>query len=161
MPSELIRMLQLDYLYPPFLEALLSAVAECKMLGYPYKCYSGFRSTDAQRILHEAYIAGGPRAAPAGLSAHNYGLAIDCALLLPTGKLSWAEKDYEMLLKILPKHGLLSGKAFKDLPHVQWPGYVTGKQLLPLKSMYNAATGSELVKLKAVWQKIDTGVEKT
>jgi peptidoglycan L-alanyl-D-glutamate endopeptidase CwlK len=125
------------------------------MLGYRYKCYSGYRSHDEQRKLYEAYLAGGAKAAPPGLSAHNYGLAIDCALISKAGTLSWSGGDYETLLKVLPKHNLLSGRTFSDTPHVQWPGYVDGRQLLPLKKRYNAANGNELEKLIAVWATLE------
>lgn len=155
MPTALVRMLNLSYLYPPFLGELLNCLSECQMLGYPYKCYSGYRATDEQRKLYEAYLAGGAKAAPAGLSAHNYGLAVDCALLEPSGRLTWDKDKYETLIKVIPKHNLISGQSFGDLPHVQYPGYVSGAQLLPLKSVYNAANGNETSKLKAVWEHID------
>jgi peptidoglycan L-alanyl-D-glutamate endopeptidase CwlK len=156
MPSDLLRRLNLDYLYPPFLEELLSLLAECRMMGYDYKCYSGFRATDEQRKLYEAYLAGGAKAAPAGLSAHNYGLAVDCARVVGSGKLSWAKEDYGMLLKVLPKHHLVSGASFSDLPHVQWPDYVSARQLLPLKQAYNVSKGTEPERLKAVWKTLKT-----
>lgn len=155
MSSDLVRMLNLDYLYPLFLEKLLDALTECRLLGYNYKCYSGYRSHDEQRKLYEAYLAGGSRAAPAGLSAHNYGLAVDCARIVEGGKLSWDPEHYDTLLKILPKHSLMSGRNFKDLPHVQWPSHVTGKDFLKLKTVYNAASGDELSRLKAVWEFLD------
>ncbi len=158
MPSSLVRMLNLDYLYPPFLQELLNFLAECRMLGYEYKCYSGFRATDEQRKLYEAYLAGGAKAAPPGLSAHNYGLAIDCARLMPSGKVSWDKADYDMLLKVIGKHRLVSGASFGDLPHVQWPDYVSARQLLPLKQLYNATSGEELSRLKSVWTSLSPKV---
>lgn len=144
-------MLDLDRLYPPFLESLLDCLTECRMLGVDYKVYSGHRPFDEQAKLYEAHLKGGPRAAPPGLSAHNYGLAVDCAKRLPNKKLSWEPKDYDTLLAVLPKHGLLSGKNYKDLPHVNWPKYERAQELLPLKVVYNATFGDELSKLRAVW----------
>lgn len=155
MPSSLVRMLNLDYLYPSFLERLLNLLAECRGFGYEYKCYSGFRATDEQRKLYEAYLAGGARAAPAGLSAHNYGLAVDCARVVVGGKLSWAKEDYSKLLELVPKHALVSGASFGDMPHVQFPGLVSAHELLPLKALYNLEVGKpELERLKAVWASI-------
>lgn len=49
----------------------------------PYNWYvmEGFRSFARSKQLYDAYIAGtGPKAAPPGSSAHNYGLAIDVVL---------------------------------------------------------------------------------
>lgn len=41
----------------------------------------GYRSIERSNQLYQAYVNGtGPRAAPGGKSAHNYGLAIDVAL---------------------------------------------------------------------------------
>lgn len=158
MPKDLWKgSVNLDYLYPPFLEAVLNLQTECRMLGVDYKVYSGFRPHDEQRELYDKYLKGGPLAAPAGLSSHNYGLAVDCARLQANKLLSWTEDDYDVLLRTIPKHGLVSGASFKDLPHVQWPGYVSARQLLPLKVLFNSTTGDELTKLKAVWSKLDSG----
>lgn len=151
MPTQLWhRSVDMDRLYSPFLEAVLALQAECVASGYSYKVYSGHRPFDEQQALYEAHLKGAPRAAPPGLSAHNYGLAVDCARLLPDGKLSW--DAYEVLEMLVSKHGLVTGKSFGDRPHLQWPGYVSGAQLRPLKVIYEAASGTELDKLKAVWQ---------
>lgn len=154
MPADLLTMVNLDLLYPPFLEALLNCLVECRMLGVDYKVYSGHRPTDEQAKLYELHLKGGPRAAPPGLSTHNYGLAVDCAKRLHNGKLSWDGKDYDTLLAVLPKHGLKSGKSYNDLPHINWPKYERARELLPLKVVYNATQGDELTKLKAVWEKL-------
>lgn len=151
MPSDLVSRLNLDYLYPPFLERLLSFLAECRMLGYDYKCYSGYRSMDEQRKLYEAYLAGGAQAAPPGLSAHNYGLAVDCARRMSNGKLTWDKGEYVMLLKVLPKHDLKSGVGYSDRPHINFPKYVSARQLLPLKAKYSATSGTDLERLKQIW----------
>jgi peptidoglycan L-alanyl-D-glutamate endopeptidase CwlK len=155
MPADLLTMVNLDLLYPPFLEALLNCLTECRMLGVDYKVYSGHRPTDEQAKLYEIHLKGGPKAAPPGLSAHNYGLAVDCAQRLPNKKLTWDIKSYDTLLTVLPKHGLLSGKAYNDLPHINWPEYESARQLLPLKVVYNATVGDEPTKLKAVWSHIE------
>ena len=40
----------------------------------------GWRSRDEQSALFEVFRAGGPKAAPPGYSAHEFGLAVDVAL---------------------------------------------------------------------------------
>ncbi len=152
-PSYLFhKSVNLDLLYPPFLEALLDCLMECHLLNSSYKVYSGHRPFEEQEELYKKHLQGGPRAAPPGLSAHNYGLAIDCARIV-AGKLSWDAKDYAEMEATAPKHGLITGKSFNDQPHVQFPGYVTGAQLLPLKALYSGMTqGDELSKLKLVWE---------
>lgn len=158
-PSYLFhKSVNLDLLYPPFLEALLNLLMECHLKGSSYKVYSGSRSFDEQTELYEKHLQGGPRAAPAGLSAHNYGLAIDCARLV-AGKLSWDSADYKMLEETVSKHGLITGAPFNDRPHVQWPAYVNARQLLPLKALHASVQGDAADKLKAVWSFLDSGAK--
>lgn len=45
----------------------------------------GFRSFAAQDALYQKHLAGGPLAAPPGHSAHEHGLAVDVAELVPSG----------------------------------------------------------------------------
>lgn len=156
-PSYLFhKSVNLDLLYPPFLEALLNLLMECHLQGSSYKVYSGHRGFDEQTELYEKHLQGGPRAAPAGLSAHNYGMAIDCARLV-AGKLSWDPSDYKVLEETVGKHGLITGASFNDRPHVQWPGYVNARQLLPLKALYASVQGGMADQLKAVWAHLDSG----
>lgn len=154
MPKALFsNKVSLDYLNPTFLERLLNLLAEARMLGYEYKVYSGYRSIDEQRVLYKLYLGGGSKAAPPGLSAHNYGLAIDCGRWLG-GKVSWLDDDLKLLGQLAPKHKLVWGGTFADQPHIQMPLYVTGPQLLPLKTIWSQTQGDELTKLKAVWATI-------
>lgn len=156
MPTELVKRINLDYLYPVFLARLLDCLAECSSLGADYVVYSGFRAFDEQKKLWDAFVAGaGPRAARPGASAHNYGLAVDCALRLPPRALSWDKHHYNTLLKVLPNHGLKSGQLYNDLPHINFPQYENATQLLPLKQILLNTAGSNLVKLKTVWGHID------
>ena len=145
----------LDYLHPEFLRRLLDLLAEARLLGYTYKVYSGYRSTDEQRVLHKLYLQGGNKAAPAGLSAHNYGLAIDCGRLMPDGKVSWLDADLEPLRELCLKHTLDWGGFYADKPHIGLPGFVNGAQLLPLKQVYNNTLGDERTKINAVWATVD------
>lgn len=70
--------------------------------------------------------------AKGGQSIHNYGLAIDFALLVDGKEISWDTlKDYDgdgkadwmEVVNIFVKHaGMWGGnwKSFKDLPHIEW-----------------------------------------
>jgi peptidoglycan L-alanyl-D-glutamate endopeptidase CwlK len=77
--------------------------------------------------------------APAGLSAHNYGLGVDFVRMVGVTP-SWHEGDYATLGEEAAKVGLEWGGHWRepDRPHVQWPGYVTTQQLLPLRKVYLA-----------------------
>ena len=80
--------------------------------------------------------------AKAGQSYHNYGLAVDFALVIK-GKTTWNEKDpsWAMVVNIFKKHGFtwggdFAGK-FKDYPHFEQKFGHTWKDLLVL---HNAGT---------------------
>ena len=80
MPTDLVKQLNLDLLYPPFLEKALALLATCREKGTDYVAYSGYRPFAEQDTLYKAFKAKtGGIAAPPGLSAHQYGLAMDVA----------------------------------------------------------------------------------
>lgn len=65
-------------LLPSFVEDINELLEPSEFAWYVTE---GFRSIERSNVLYAAYKAGtGPRAAPGGSSAHNYGLAIDVAL---------------------------------------------------------------------------------
>lgn len=77
--------------------------------------------------------------ADAGQSYHNYGLAIDFALLIDGKQISWdASKDFDQdgvadwleVVKIFVNAGWKWGKAFNDLPHLEKSFGYSWKQLL-------------------------------
>jgi hypothetical protein len=89
----------------------------------------GFRSLAEQNALWLAYQAGGPKAAPPGKSAHNYGLAVDVALdgspapgLQPDWDTSHA--GWIWLFDAVFRHPRLhSGRSFSDSDHVERLGW--------------------------------------
>lgn len=147
----LIR-LDLSLLYPPFLDRLrlmLAAmngdyVATCGTRTFAQQARDYFqgRTMPGRIITH----------APAGLSAHNYGLAVDFVRMVGITP-SWAEADYEALGAAAEAVGLAWGGdfTFVDAPHVQWPGYVTAQELAPLRSVYVAAQDNDEDPLAAAW----------
>jgi hypothetical protein len=100
----------------------------------PYDWYvlSAYRSLAEQEVLYAKYQAGGPRAAPPGRSAHNFGLAIDVVLdadsakpgLQPTWDINL--KGWIWLKAHCAAHPRLkSGWSFGDWPHIEavnWKG---------------------------------------
>ncbi len=160
MPANLVSRINLDLLYPPFVQALLDLLSEAQGYNVVYFATSGFRSVEDQRALYDKYLAGGPRAAPAGLSAHNYGLAVDLARRLGPAGVDWSDKAFLPLKDLCAKHGLIWGGTFKDGPHVQWPGFVSAPQLLPLKGRWIISKSTEPAlsdqeRLKDIWASID------
>ena len=84
--------------------------------------------------------------AAAGLSFHNYGLAIDIVLIIDGKEASWDEKrdfdadgvsDWQEIVHIFKQHGWEWGGDWKftDTPHFQ---KVFGKSVRDLLALYNA-----------------------
>lgn len=67
---------------PDLLDQSFRKDVEQFLQASPYRWWVsyGYRSLEEQAELYKVYQAGGPRAAPAGRSAHNYGLAVDVVL---------------------------------------------------------------------------------
>lgn len=142
MPTDLVARIDLDLVYPPFLARALDLVAACRARGTDYFALFGFRSYAQQAAMHAAWKAGtGGRAAPAGQSAHNFGLAIDfCADSSPAPGLQpvWHAVAYNVLGEEARRAGLVWGGSFGDRPHVQLAGYVTGAHLAPVRVAFEA-----------------------
>jgi len=95
----------------------------------------GYRTMRRSNDLFIAYrLQGGPRAAPGGLSPHNYGYAIDVALdgdpIKPGLQAIWDVKNpaWLRLVAAIWKHPRLrSGRWYSDWPHIErlnWKDYV-------------------------------------
>lgn len=147
-------------LYAPFLARLLAVLSACQSRGALYYATSGQRGMEAQRKLHLAHLAGGPKAAPAGLSAHQYGIAVDVA---PDSDVAtpglqgpdYSARAYAILVEECAAGGLVNGGSFGDLPHVQWPGFVSGAQLMRLRDLWRATDGPDADRMRAVWRYLD------
>lgn len=164
MPADLFSRCNLDLIYPPFLAVALEVIAECRRYGSEYWATRGCASFAEQDAKYaQGRTAPGPivTAARGGSSAHNYGLAFDFTADGDTVTQGlqpfWNSNAYDMLGLKAEKSELVWGGHWTkpDRPHVQWAGYVTGKELEPLRLKYLAAKGTELEKLQAVWKYID------
>ena len=145
----------LDYAHPEFLTRLMDLLADAASQGQEFYVTELYRSISRSDALYQAYLKGGPRAAPGGVSAHNYGIAADvCADASPDPGLqpSWDPKRYALLATLCPKHRLAWGGRFGDSPHIGLPGYESGKDLALLYQQYMRAQGDDLARLKYVWQ---------
>lgn len=160
MPADLLRRINLDLIFPPLLDRLFRVLAACRSRKADYVATSGFRSFAEQFHLRQAYLEGkGGRAAPAGQSAHQFGLAVDfCrdADIQQAGlQPDWRAEAYAILGEEAEREGLVWGGRFRDHPHVQWPKYVTGVELAPLVAEWKrkrGTTGGPLPILRDVWQ---------
>ena len=137
MPKLNFARVDLDRVYLPFVAVALEVVARCEARGATYVATFGFRSVEEQAELRRLFLAGkGGKAAPGGLSAHNYGIAFD---FVRDGDArvgvqpDWRLPAYKVLGEEAVKAGLIWGGSFGDAPHVQWPGYVSAVQLGSLR----------------------------
>lgn len=144
-------------LYPAFLDRLSAALSACNDAGADYVATLGFRTWSEQaRIYFQGRTTPGPIVthAPPGFSSHNYGLAVDVCRMFDGNVVSWDPQDYELLGEEAEKVGLVWGGRWTnpDRPHVQWPGYVTEAELMPLKHLWQLATAkTEAEQLATVW----------
>lgn len=152
--------LNLDLVYPPFLERLLELKARCAARGANYLSTCLLRTVEESDILHQIYLAGGPRAAAGGQSSHNFGLASDEALIVkpaPGRVVRWGSADFDVLGEEAALLGLHWGVSYGDKPHISWPGFVSGQELVPLLRLWqaniqdNTLPGAPLPRLKKVW----------
>lgn len=161
MPADLLQRVNLDLIYPEFLCRVLDMLAACRTRGVDYWATRGTATWLEQHKLRLAYLEGkGGRAAQAGYSQHNYGLAIDFAPDADTTREGlqpvWDSKAFDVLVDECAKHGLVSGRSFGDAPHVGWPGWEGSLKLSVLLNISTRTQGSQLDKLKAVWAYLDS-----
>lgn len=157
MPSELLnaKRINLDLLYPPFLEKVINVLARCRARGADYYIISGTRTWDEQQ---ELYNQGRTKPgkivtnARPGYSFHNFGLAVDCARDKDLDRKGlqpdWNLESYRILAEEVKEEGLDSGFywKFKDAPHIQ-PVFPKGI-LRTFRELY--AKGG----YKAVWENL-------
>lgn len=126
---------------PDLLEPQFRADVEQLLADSPFSWVvtSGYRGIPEQRVLYAKYRAGGPRAAPPGKSAHNYGLAIDVVpdgdVVTPGLQPDWQPNPgdawYWLRDAIRPHPRLRHGSHFGDWPHVEVYRWVRHKNWQP------------------------------
>lgn len=92
---------------------------------YPWYVTSGWRGMKEQADLYMKYVHGGPKAAPPGKSAHNFGLAVDVVLDDPNKnglQMLWSIKlpGWIWLKAAVWKHPRLHSLwSIGDWPHIE------------------------------------------
>lgn len=150
-------------LYQPFLLVLKLLLDEAASAGNQYWGISGYRSYIDQAKLYDqgrttpgAIVTNGKP----GFSSHQFGLACDiCADgdIERTGlQPDYKPESYAAIGPLALKHGLVWGGNWstKDLSHLQWPGYVTGSDLAPLRKCYESSG------MPAVFEYVSKGAPK-
>lgn len=98
----------------------------------------GFRTREEQEALYRKHLTGGPKAAPPGQSAHEWGLAVDVVLdadpVLPGLQPTWNVKlaGWVWLFAAVAAHPRLkSGVKFGDGGHIERVDWRTYKGWVP------------------------------
>ncbi len=114
--------------HPKVREDLSNILIECEKANTPIRYIFVLRTTAEQTDLYNRYKAGGPKAAPPGLSYHEYGLAVDFCLYHKDGSISFSFKedldndkiaDWTEVLNIFKKYGWINGASFGDNDHCE------------------------------------------
>ena len=135
---------RINKLHPKIREEVRSLVeqANAALTGNAQvRIVQGYRTFSEQDILYKQR----PKVtnAKAGQSYHNYGLAIDFALLIDGKQISWdAAKDWDgdkqsdwlEVVLLFTKAGYKWGKAFNDLPHLEKSFGKNWRDLLALRN---------------------------
>lgn len=141
MPTGPFRRLNLDLIFPPFRMACFELIARCEKEGASYEAIFGHRSFEEQGRMYRAWQDGkGGRAAPPGLSGHQYAICEDFARdkdpAKPGLQADWTDPAYEPLGRHATAMGLHWGVSYSDRLHIGWPGYVRADELRPLQTIY-------------------------
>lgn len=110
---------------------LLGFLGACSAHGLVLTGTEGYRDPARSDQLYAEWMASGqkgPRAAPGGKSAHNFGCAVDF-LALRNGQVvqSSQEPEYALMEELAPRYSLKTLRALNDAGHVElkdWAEYV-------------------------------------
>ncbi len=169
MPVELIsKSVDLDLIYPGFVEPMLDVLARCKARGVNYYWTSGTRFIDEQRVLRARYLRrvyiqnlapafltpalkaelagllklGAGRAAAAGYSGHQFGFAGDFTHDSDLAKAGlqpdWVAENYVVLREEIERAGGLAS------------GWGYGDK--PHANLKGTTTGDELAVYRRIWR---------
>jgi len=106
-----------------FYGMLLGFLGGCLAHGLTLKATEGYRDPARSDQLYAEWMASGmrgPRAAPGGKSAHNFGCAVDF-LAFRNGQpvKQSSEPEYGLMEEIAPRYGLRTLRALNDGGHVE------------------------------------------
>lgn len=162
MPAELVSRIDLDLIYPPFLERFLDVLAACRARGATYVATQGYRTPEEQLTLwRKGRNAAGSVVRPSQVvtrlrfGPHCAGAAVDSVFDLDDAaglQPGWKIDHYDILAEEAERVGLEAGRrwrGFPDGPHVQLP-LVRRVSLQKLEELH--ASGG----LAACWEHLDS-----
>ncbi|MNR93701.1 Peptidoglycan L-alanyl-D-glutamate endopeptidase CwlK precursor [compost metagenome] len=143
-------------LYPIVGQAAIKLIERCYARGVPIVITQGLRTISEQNELYaKGRTAPGPKVtnAKGGYSNHNFGMAIDFALLQSDGRsVSWTmNKDWMTVVEEAKALGFSWGgdwRDFKDYPHLEMTFGLTTAELRAGKKPPQASMDAVLSKIK-------------
>lgn len=162
MPSDLLKRVNWDLIYPPLVERIFDVVAACQARGSDYWAVNGFRSPEEQLALYaKGRNAAGAVTEPKKVVTkvkfgyHNLGLAVDFCrdgdIEKPALQPDYDVRHYALLAEEAESHGLEPGFRWKwqDAPHVQLALYKKGLTVDELRRLY------QVKGIPEVWARLD------
>lgn len=147
-------------IYPPFLAMAEGMIAQLAKDGAMYYATSGFRTFEEQTALYakgRTEPGGKVTNARAGMSAHQYGLAVDFVRDVDLDKHgvqpTWRAEMYRPLADQARTSGLEPGfywLSLMDAPHVQLPLTLASISMMQLIQIHTHENGRE-----GVWAFLD------
>lgn len=155
----------IDKLHPsirtPTLSSIIAAEAALTGRAQPIITFGLRTFAEQQAIYDQGRTKPGQivtKAKP-GQSFHNYGLAIDIALLIDNKTLSWdtnkdwdadRQSDWMEVVAVFKREGFVWGgdwRSFKDMPHFEMTFNHTWQQLLALHEAREFIEGTSYVRI--------------
>lgn len=158
---------RLSGLQPVVRQAAERLIERCYARGVPILITQGLRTIAEQDAL---YAQGRSKPgqivtqARGGYSNHNFGVAIDFALLMPDGSVSWlVGKDWMLVVDIAKSFGFEWGgdwKTFKDYPHFEMTFGLTTAQYRSGQRPTETAMAKALAKINREDDETMTAAER-
>jgi LAS superfamily LD-carboxypeptidase LdcB len=126
-----LRRIDTSKLRPDFLARLRGLLGAASAHGLTLVATEGYRSPERSDELYKNFKEhGGPRAAPGGRSAHNYGRAVDFLALRDGATVPNSDApEYDLLAELAARYGLRTLQSLNDAGHVEDPDWETLKAL--------------------------------
>lgn len=115
-------------LHPKVRSEVTDIITSINSAGVDMRITRAFATLAEQNALYQLYLKGGPKAAPPGLSYHNYGVAIDFCLLHKDGSVSFnmeedmdhdKKADWMEVVNSFQYKGWKWGVSFGDNDHLE------------------------------------------
>lgn len=142
--SDNITIKRIATVHPKLRSELADIITAINNAGVGIRVTFALRTNAEQSALYDKFLKGGPKAAPPGLSYHEYGMAIDFCLYHTDGTISFSMtedldndkiSDWQEVLNVFAAKGWKNGASFGDNDHCEKAFGLTVNQLRQLKNM--------------------------